>query len=177
MAQDELGHARSTYPLVKQLDGVDADGRDHGLDAPPIALIGAELPDWSTFIAVNLVVDGALSAIVRAARESAFAPLAQRAAKILQEEEAHRIHASAWTARIGRGDAAEATHFGACVSDAWAETAGWLDEVGDDLSTCMRERLLDADGPQLVDRLRRQFEATLAGAGVACELAEPRVER
>jgi 1,2-phenylacetyl-CoA epoxidase catalytic subunit len=98
MAQDELGHARSTYPVLAKL-GVQRE--DEGLDSGhPLRSIARELPDWASFIAANLVVDGILTTFVASARSSAIEPLAQRARKILQEEGAHRVHAEAWLKRI-----------------------------------------------------------------------------
>src|ERR1700744_6413373 len=49
MAQDELGHARSTYPVLKAL-GVEAG--DEGLEGRGnrLALLDSELPDWTAFI-------------------------------------------------------------------------------------------------------------------------------
>ena len=98
MAQDELGHARSTYPVLAKL-GVERS--DSGLDTGhPMFVISQELPDWASVIAANLVVDGVLTTFVASARDSSIEPLAQRARKILQEEGAHRIHAEAWARRI-----------------------------------------------------------------------------
>src|SRR6201991_1916205 len=47
MAQDELGHARSTYPVLKAL-GVEAG--DEGLDGRGnnLELLDGELPDWNS---------------------------------------------------------------------------------------------------------------------------------
>ncbi len=101
MAQDELGHGRSTYPVLAKL-GVQRE--DEGLQAGhPLRSIERELPDWPSFIAANLVVDGILTTFVATARASTIEPLAQRARKILQEEGAHRVHAEAWLRRICRG--------------------------------------------------------------------------
>src|ERR671926_1662746 len=57
MAQDEMGHARSTYPVLKAL-GVEAG--DEGIEGrgAHLAILDAELPDWTAFIAANLLVDG-----------------------------------------------------------------------------------------------------------------------
>ena len=104
MAQDELGHARSTYPVLAKL-GVERE--DDGLDAgTPMPAIGRELPDWASFIAANLVVDGILTTFVATARDSSIEPLAQRARKILQEEGAQRVHAEAWMRKSMRMPAA-----------------------------------------------------------------------
>src|SRR5206468_8671561 len=73
MAQDELGHARSTYPVLAKL-GVQRD--DDGLDAGrPLSVIETELPDWASVIAANLVVDGILTTFVASARGSSIEPL------------------------------------------------------------------------------------------------------
>ena len=68
MAQDELGHARSTYPVLAKL-GVARE--DEGLESGhPLPVIERELPDWASVIAANLVVDGILTTFVASARDS-----------------------------------------------------------------------------------------------------------
>src|SRR5438309_11516790 len=48
MAQDELGHARSTYPVLAKL-GVERS--DSGLEAGhPLPVLRGELPDWASFM-------------------------------------------------------------------------------------------------------------------------------
>ena len=77
-----------------------ARGRGRWTAGHPLPVIDAELPDWASFIAANLVVDGILTTFVATARDSSIEPLAQRARKILQEEGAHKVHAEAWARRI-----------------------------------------------------------------------------
>src|SRR6201990_3651696 len=123
MAQDELGHARSTYPVLAKL-GVERE--DEGLDAgAPMAAIARELPDWASFIAANLVVDGVLTTFVATARDSSIEPLAQRARKILQEEGAHRVHAEAWLKRICATGGADRDLLLTRIGEVW-EQAGRL---------------------------------------------------
>ena len=68
MAQDELGHARSTYPVLAKLghpraeDGLDTSGA--------LPMLRDELPDWASMIAANLVVDGILTTWIAGARDS-----------------------------------------------------------------------------------------------------------
>jgi 1,2-phenylacetyl-CoA epoxidase catalytic subunit len=124
MAQDELGHARSTYPVLAKLGAERSE--DPGLDAGnPMFVISAELPDWASFIAANLVVDGVLTTFVASARNSSIEPLAQRARKILQEEGAHRVHAEAWARRINRVDGDDLALLRRRVSEMWVEAARW----------------------------------------------------
>src|SRR5206468_102816 len=123
MAQDELGHARSTYPVLAKL-GVQRD--DDRLDAGhPLPVIAAELPDWAAVIAANLVVDGILTTWVAGVRESAIAPLAQRARKILQEEGAHRVHAEAWLRRICATGGSDRELLLKRITETWASAARW----------------------------------------------------
>jgi len=123
MAQDELGHARSTYPVLAKL-GVERS--DEGLDAGhPLEVIASELPDWASFIAANLVVDGMLTTFVASTRDSSVEPLAQRARKILQEEGAHKVHAEAWARRIGRVGGDDLRLLVQRIDEMWASAARW----------------------------------------------------
>ena len=124
MAQDELGHARSTYPVLAKL-GVERS-EDPGLDAGhPLPVIASELPDWASFIAANLVVDGVLTTFVASARDSSLEPLAQRARKILQEEGAHRVHGEAWVRRIVRVGGQDLELLKQRIDEMWVSAARW----------------------------------------------------
>jgi 1,2-phenylacetyl-CoA epoxidase catalytic subunit len=124
MAQDELGHARSTYPVLAKL-GVERS-EEPGLDAGyPMFVIAQELPDWASFIAANLVVDGVLTTFVAGARDSSIEPLAQRARKILQEEGAHKVHAEAWSRRIARLGGDDLALLRQRIEEMWMEAARW----------------------------------------------------
>jgi phenylacetate-CoA oxygenase PaaI subunit len=123
MAQDELGHARSTYPVLAKL-GVSRE--DSGLDAgDPLLVISSELPDWASVIAANLVVDGVLTTFVASARDSSIEPLAQRARKILQEEGAHKVHAEAWARRLVRVGGSDRDLLVQRIDEMWASAARW----------------------------------------------------
>jgi 1,2-phenylacetyl-CoA epoxidase catalytic subunit len=123
MAQDELGHARSTYPVLAKL-GVGRE--DEGLEAgDPLPVISHELPDWASVIAANLVVDGILTTFVATAKDSSIEPLAQRARKILQEEGAHRIHAEAWLRRICRTGGEDSAALQRRIDEMWAQASRW----------------------------------------------------
>jgi ring-1,2-phenylacetyl-CoA epoxidase subunit PaaC len=124
MAQDELGHARSTYPVLAKLGVERSEGT--GLDAGhPMLVISQELADWASFIAANLVVDGILTTFVASARDSSIEPLAQRARKILQEEGAHRVHAEAWARRIVAVGGPDQELLVTRIDEMWAQAARW----------------------------------------------------
>jgi 1,2-phenylacetyl-CoA epoxidase catalytic subunit len=167
MAQDELGHARSTYPVLKSLGAEPADEGPNRL-----ALLDDELPDWTAFVAANLLVDGVLTTFVAACAESSLTPMAQRARKILQEEGSHRVHGEAWARRLcraGQGDALVER-----LRETWEQAGRW---IGPDDDPGYREALdagLVASGPAFQrEQVRSWLVALLAEEGVDIALEEP----
>jgi ring-1,2-phenylacetyl-CoA epoxidase subunit PaaC len=172
MAQDELGHARSTYPVLAKL-GIERD--DDGLDSgSPMPIIEHELPDWASVIAANLVVDGILTTFVASARASSIEPLAQRARKILQEEGAHRVHAEAWLKRICRTGGADRELLLQRINEMWAVAARWPGP-GDDAGYAAAEREgMVSEGPDAVRRrVRDWLSALLQAEDAFAELPDP----
>ena len=172
MAQDELGHARSTYPVLAKL-GVERD--DEGLDAgQPLRVLEHELPDWASFIAANLVIDGILTTFVASARSSSIEPLAQRARKILQEEGAHRVHAEAWLRRMCRADEADRELLIRRIGEIWGQAARWPGPANHDgYGAALSERMI-AEGPEVIRaRVRDWLSELLAAEGASVALDEP----
>jgi ring-1,2-phenylacetyl-CoA epoxidase subunit PaaC len=172
MAQDELGHARSTYPVLAKL-GVQRD--DDGLEAGrPLRVIGEELPDWASFIAANLVVDGILTTFVASARESTIEPLAQRARKILQEEGAHRVHAEAWLRRVCRWGGDDLELLSHRIGEMWAQAARWpgpSDHPG--YRAAVAEGMVSEGPAEVRGQVRAWLTELLDAEGVSIELEEP----
>ena len=170
MAQDELGHARATYPVLAKL-GVERT--DDGLDTSgALPMLVDELPDWASMIAANLVIDGILTTWIASARDSSIEPLAQRARKILQEEGAHKVHAEAWARRICRAGGADRELLLRRVAEAWEQAAPW---PGRDDDPGYEEAIaagMLACGPDEVRRqVREWLTDLLAAEGCSVELA------
>ncbi len=170
MAQDELGHARSTYPVLAKL-GVQRD--DEGLTVgEPMTVLESELPDWASVIAANVVIDGILTTFVASARDSSIEPLAQRARKILQEEGAHRVHAEAWVRRICRVGGADAELLRQRITELWAQAARWpgpRDHPGYRMAI---EAKMVSEGPEDIRRRVRDWISRLLlaeGSGVTLD--------
>ncbi|MBV9423693.1 MAG: phenylacetate-CoA oxygenase subunit PaaI [Solirubrobacterales bacterium] len=172
MAQDELGHARATYPVLAKL-GVSRD--DEGLEAGyPLPVIARELPDWASFIAANLVVDGILTTFVATARDSSIEPLAQRARKILQEEGAHRVHAEAWLRRIGRTGGSDLDLLIQRIGEMWAQASRWPGPDGHPGYQEAIARGMVIEGPAAIRRRVREWLLALSdGVGARVALDEP----
>ena len=102
MAQDEWGHGRLLYALLKEF-GDDVDSLEHGREAAEyrnIELLDESPQSWPELVIVNALVDTALSVQLDALRESEHMPLRQRVGKILDEEDFHAQHGAAWLRRI-----------------------------------------------------------------------------
>jgi phenylacetate-CoA oxygenase PaaI subunit len=162
MAQDELGHARSTYPVLAKL-GVERE--DEGLDAGhPLRALEHELPDWASFIAANLVVDGILTTFVATARDSSIEPLAQRARKILQEEGAHRVHAEAWLRRMCRSGGSGRDLLLQRIEEMWIQAARWPGPSEHPGYAAALSEGMVGEGPDAVRGRVREWLVGLVGA-------------
>jgi ring-1,2-phenylacetyl-CoA epoxidase subunit PaaC len=174
MAQDELGHARSTYPVLKAL-GAEPPAPDSFGGSRRLALLDDELPDWSSVIAANLLVDGVLATFVAACVDGTLVPMAQRARKIRQEEGSHRIHAEAWARRLCRAGGGERDRFLARLEHTWVQAGRWAGPDDDAASAAPLSAGMITLGAAQQRALVRDWLIALLGAeGVSIELAEPR---
>jgi 1,2-phenylacetyl-CoA epoxidase catalytic subunit len=169
MAQDELGHSRSTYPVLKQL-GADVGDERFGGDRR-LALLDDELPDWNAFIAANLLVDGVLTTFVASCVGSSLEPMAQRARKILQEEGSHRVHGEAWAKRLCRSDQRDA--FIARLQETWEHAGRWIGPDDDpECAAALEAGEIVKSPAEQREMMRAWLTELLAAENVTIELPE-----
>src|ERR1700682_2609651 len=100
MTQDELGHARTLYPLLEDFTQGKADLRQ--VEPPSrtlhysVTALDSDFAGWSDFVATNFLLDTALTTFFEAAQDSSYEPLRQRARKIVHEERIHAMHGDGW---------------------------------------------------------------------------------
>jgi phenylacetate-CoA oxygenase PaaI subunit len=158
MAQDELGHSRALLPLLKDFPDVDLSIPN---EAPrerysAIAFLDQPFATWPTFVAANLLIGGALTVALEAARESRYVPLRTRAGKILEEERFHWLHGEGWFKRLA-ADTKEGLDLAENVEMILPQALCWFGRAeGDWLA---REKILDASA----EELRAEFSSR-AGA-------------
>lgn len=102
MSQDEWGHARLLYALLKDF-AEDVDRLEHGREPHEYCSIEAldrSPGSWPEFVAVNALVDSALTVQLQSLASSAYTPLRQRVGKLIEEESFHVAHALAWARRL-----------------------------------------------------------------------------
>ncbi|MEX2465473.1 MAG: Phenylacetic acid catabolic protein [Gemmatimonadota bacterium] len=102
MTQDEWGHARLLYAMLKELD-IDPVEIEHERPAERYANIGSvdeAFPDWAATVAGIVIVDGGLSTAIGTFARGTFEPARSRCAKMISEEEFHASMGAAWYRRL-----------------------------------------------------------------------------
>ena len=102
MTQDEWGHARLLYAMLKHL-GLSAVEVEHDRAADAYAnlsVLDEPFEDWAATVASMVIADGALSVALRGFSEGSFEPARARVPKMLAEEEFHVSLGVAWYRRL-----------------------------------------------------------------------------
>jgi ring-1,2-phenylacetyl-CoA epoxidase subunit PaaC len=151
MAQDEWGHARLLYALLKEF-GEDVDRLEHGREADEyrsIEVLDQEPASWPELVAVNAFVDTALTLQLEALAGSSYAPLRQRVQKLIEEEAFHAAHGAAWVRRIaGAGaEAHEAMH--AAAAAVLPHVMRWFGPDSNRANALLEASILDAGGSDM----------------------------
>ena len=156
MTQDELGHARSIYPLFRNFPEAPPvlKKEEDREDLINITFLDRPFAHWVEFVATNYLFDQALSVVFEAARESVFEPLKQRAAKILQEERFHAMYGATWIRSLSKEGTIARRELDAVLHRIWPQVICWLGQPDDQYQQyAIDEGLLCDD----VDTLRQKF--------------------
>ena len=127
MAQDEWGHSRILYAMLKDF-GEDPGHLEHEREAAEY--LNCELLDdppdrWTGLVALNALLDTALSVQVESLKDSRFEPLHYKVRKVLEEERFHFEHGRGWLARMGQTPAGR-TALEEALSPAWQSCLRWF---------------------------------------------------
>lgn len=165
MAQDEIGHARSLYPLLQDLAGrsneTEPETRSQFMSVP---FLNIPFESWTDFVAANFLIDTALTVLLESARQSSLEPLGQRARRILEEERLHWLHAEGWTRRLATADdglkSALSVSLSAAAPDSFAVLSPAVSELDE-------REILDATTSTLVERFQHRVNPVLRHAGLS----------
>ena len=166
MTQDELGHARTLYPLLDNFTQAEADPSQVEPETRTLhyhlAYLDNDFQGWSDFVATNFLIDTALTTFFEAAQNSTYEPLRQRARKIVQEERIHQIHAEGWVRRLAKAGGAVRAALIASLDRLWNETLCWFGPNDDpNLQQLYREGIIDATPDELRSRYLQKIMPTL----------------
>lgn len=164
MAQDEIGHARSLYPVLHDLVGDSPEAEpETRTEFTNVPFLNAPFEGWTDFVAANFLFDTALSVLLEAGRDSSYQPLAQRARRILEEERLHRLHAEGWTRRLaGKGPGVKealSQSFRAVIPQTLE-----MFEIAEE--SLVREGALSSGAEELRRRYRERVNPVLGSAGL-----------
>lgn len=167
MTQDELGHARTLYPLLA--DFVQAEAAPEQIEPMTrtlryhLAVLDEDFAGWCDFVATNFLIDTALTIFFEAAQSATYDPLRQRARKIMQEEQLHFVHGEGWVRRLARAGGAVRTTLIASLQRVWDETLCWFGPPDDAPVLQLRqEGMLDASPDELRARFLRKIGPILS---------------
>ena len=129
---------------------------------------------WLDVIAVNVLLDRALSIAVEATGYSTFAPLKQRTAKILQEESYHRLFGDSWLARLAQGDEGTRRRMQDSLERFWEATQAWFGPNEDPATNQLQSAaVLDATPDEMRSRWFNDVSALLRAQDLAIPAGQP----
>ncbi len=167
MTQDELGHARTLYPLLDNFVQAEADPSQVEPETRTLhyalAYLDNDFQGWSDFVATNFLLDTALTTFFEAAQQSSYEPLRQRARKIVQEERIHEMNGEAWVRRLAKAGGAVRAAIAASLDRLWIETFCWFGPNDDPaMQQLYREGIIDATPDELRSRYLKKIMPTLS---------------
>ncbi len=174
MAQDEWGHARLLYAMLKKL-GYDPFEVEHTRPASryySAPALDRPFADWADFAAAVVVVDGALAVALESFAAGDFALARTRVPKMLAEEEYHRQFGSAWFTRLAEAGGEARTRVRESAMAMLPSTLAWLlpgDAAYDALAA--EGRVWPAE--RVRERCEGRLAAVLEGAGIALGEIQP----
>jgi len=133
MAQDEWGHSRILYAMLKDF-GEDPGRLEHEREADEYLsseLLDEPPPEWTGLVALNFLLDAALAVQFESLQDSRFEPLRYKVRKVLEEERFHFEHGRGWIARLAQTPRGrEALH--AALAPAWESCLKWFGAPDDE---------------------------------------------
>jgi phenylacetate-CoA oxygenase PaaI subunit len=174
MTQDELGHARTLYPLLEdftQADPAQVEPMTRTLHYH-LATLDEDFAGWCDFVATNFLIDTALTTFFEAAQDSSYDPLRQRSRKIVQEERIHQIHGEGWVRRLATIGGAVRKTLIASLTRFWDETLCWFGPSDDaTMQRLFREKIINADPDELRSRYLQKIMPVLHSLDIEMPVA------
>ncbi|NNM31622.1 MAG: hypothetical protein HKO53_01065 [Gemmatimonadetes bacterium] len=133
MAQDEWGHARLLYSMLKDFD-FDPFEVEHERPAEryySAPALDEPFEDWAGFTAAVAVVDRALETALESLSSGSFELARSRVPKMLAEEEFHRSFGDAWFRRLCEAEGEGKARLEEAVRAMLPSTLAWLTPTDD----------------------------------------------
>jgi ring-1,2-phenylacetyl-CoA epoxidase subunit PaaC len=168
MAQDEWGHARLLYALLKEF-GDDVERLEHGrepADYHNMDVLDEPVETWPDLVALMVLADGAVTSQIAALRGSSYMPLRQRVEKVLEEERFHAAHGAAWLRRLASASDPSRAAVASSLERVLSPVLAWFGPATDRAAALEEAGVVGEAGPALRDRFLAQVRPLLEQAGV-----------
>lgn len=175
MCQDEWGHARLLYAMLKDLDEDPTAAEHERADGAYASAdpLDAPFPDWAAVVAGMVLVDGALTVALEGFCRGCFEAASTRVPKMMAEEEFHASLASAWYRRLATAASDEARGLLASATRSMLPPMlAWLG-ADDDGAKALVAAGITIPGAEMVARYRDNVRALVAEAGVDVDAVAP----
>ena len=174
MAQDEWGHSRILYSMLRDFD-FDPANLEHERDASEYRnseLIDSPADNWPRLIALNLLLDTAMSVQFEALGASRFEPIHYKVRKLLEEERFHFEHARGWVSRLS-GTEAGRQALREAFEPVWVSCLRWFGPSDDAPGAALAEAAIaDAGADELRRRWLRRVGPIVHAAGLGLAEAD-----
>lgn len=173
MTQDEWGHARLLYAMLKDL-GVDPDTVEHdrpGEEYASVSVLDEELPDWAAVVAAMVIIDGGLSVMLSSFSTGSFEPARTRVAKMLAEEEFHLSLGTAWYRRLADAEGEARDLLAGATTAMLPPMLAWVG-AADDAAEAMVEAGVIAPSAERLASFRDAVRELTAMVGVDIDAME-----
>lgn len=168
MAQDEWGHGRIVYAMLRDF-GFDPAYLEHEREPEEyrsIELLDRRIEEWPRLLALNLLVDTALSVVFESMAESRFEPILYKVRKLLDEERFHFEHGRGWTALMALTEAGRES-LASVFAPAWQTCLSWFGPADDALFTSLQAAgITGSDSDGLRARWLRRVGPVVEEAGL-----------
>jgi ring-1,2-phenylacetyl-CoA epoxidase subunit PaaC len=166
MAQDEWGHARLLYAMLKDL-GTDPAPLERDRAAERYASmdpLDRRFGDWAGVVSAMVAVDTALSVALEAFAAGSYEPARSRIPKMLMEEAFHRDLGHAWFRRLASGSAEATDRLAGSLREMLPRTLAWLEPEDEPFRELVRAGIV-TDGAG--ERFWSHYGAMFEGVGVS----------
>jgi ring-1,2-phenylacetyl-CoA epoxidase subunit PaaC len=154
MAQDEWGHARLLYALLREF-GDDPERLEHGREGHEyhsMEVLDSGAATWPDLVALMALADEAITTQIEALRGSSHESLRQRVEKVLEEEKFHSAHGAAWFRRLAGGSDASRAALTDAVDRVLDSVVAWFGPGSERAHALEGAGVVDAAGPALAAR-------------------------
>jgi len=172
MTQDEWGHARLLYAMLKECD-LDPGAVEHERAAEEYAsvdVLDEPFADWAAVVAGMVLVDGAISVALRAFAEGRCESARTRVPKMLAEEEFHVSLGAAWYRRLTESGGEALDRLRGATNSMLPALLGWLG-ADDEVARVLVAEGITAPADDQVASFRDGVRELLSEAGVDVDAA------